>query len=84
MLYMDDIIGALLVIIPVVVVIAFIVSGIFYKKAKKTAAVTGKAEDIEKMQTFRAVFRVSGIIIAVLVITAAVLGILFYWFIQNM
>ncbi len=84
MLYRDDIIGALLVIIPALVVIAFIVSGIFYKKAKKTAASTGKAEDIEKMQTFRAVCRVTGIIIAVFAITAAILSILFFWFVANM
>lgn len=83
-MFYDDIIGALLIAVCAVVVIAFVVSGMLYRKAKKSAESTDSAADIEKMQTFRSVFRVTGIIIAVFVITAVILGILFYWFIMNM
>ena len=74
----------LLCMIPVSIAAVFIVSLVFYFRAKKTASETGNARDIEKMKNILAISRISGTILVVLVLVAAILAGLFFLFIMNM
>lgn len=84
MIELDRIITFILCLIPVSIAVVFAVSLILYKKAKKTAEESGNAADIEKAKNLLAVSRVSGIIILVLALIAALLAGLFFLFIMNM
>lgn len=84
MIELDRIITVILCMIPLSIAAVFAVSLILYKKAKKTAVNGAMDRDVERMKNLLAVCRVSGIILLVLALSAAILAGLFYLFIMNM